>query len=535
VTFDPGRYRPVLVLLAGALAVSAFAPFGAYPVVMLALAYLFHVWRADSPRRALRHGFLFGLGYFGAGVSWVYVSIHHYGQVPAAVALLVAAGLVAFLSLYPALLGYGLKRMYANPGWAGTVFVYPAGWTLSEWLRGWVFTGFPWLTIGSSQTDSPLAGLAPVSGVYGTGFAVAVSAGLLLAVLEKRRRLASLLVLGALWGAAALLGRVEWTQPRGEPLAVALVQGNIAQEQKWRSENLISTLARYTELTLALPDTDLVVWPETAIPAFYDQVEETFIPHLETELRARDMALLTGIPVLEHSSWDYYNAVIAINGARAFYYKQHLVPYGEYLPLRGLIGHTLDALAVPNADFSRGPPAQALLEAAGYPVATSICYEVVFGDQLIRDLPAAALLVNVSNDAWFGRSLAPHQHLQMARLRARETGRPMLRATNTGISAIIDYRGRITARGPQDEEAVITGTVVPRQGPTPYVLMGDSPVVILSVIILLLPWVAGRGQSERDFPQSRRGAGKEAATSTTDDPENRRVGGTAGWAERRLG
>jgi apolipoprotein N-acyltransferase len=321
---------------------------------------------------------------------------------------------------------------------------------------------------------------------------VAVSAGLLLAIVRDRKRYLSAGLLVVLWAGGQLLERVEWTQPRGAALQVALVQGNIAQEDKWAPDNLIATLDRYSGLSFALEDVDVVVWPETAIPAFYHQVEETFIPYLETELHKTGMTLLTGIPVLDRGSWDYYNSVISINGSRAIYNKQHLVPYGEYLPLRNLIGHTLDALAVPNADFTSGTAGQPLLHAAGYPVATSICYEVIFGEQVIRDLPDAALLVNVSNDAWFGGSLAPHQHLEMARMRARETGRPMLRATNTGISAIVDYRGNIIKRSAQDEEVVLTGRVTPRAGATPYVRTGNVPVIVVCMALLLMTWITSR-------------------------------------------
>ena len=220
-----------------------------------------------------------------------------------------------------------------------------------------------------------------------------------------------------------------------------------------------------------------------------------YLAYLETELEKTGATLLTGIPVLEQKK--YYNAVISLGGEQGFYYKQHLVPYGEYLPLRGLIGHALDALAVPNADFSSGTDSQALLQAAGYPVATSICYEVVFGEQVIKALPEAAMLVNVSNDAWFGDSLAPHQHLQMARMRAKETARPLLRATNTGISAIIDHRGRVMQQGPQFEIAVLTGSVVPMQGVTPYVRMGNVPIVILAVTALLVGWIANRRRVQK--------------------------------------
>jgi len=479
------RHGGIIALLAGALGVAAFAPLGWYPLAYLSLAVLFHQWLGDAPREALRHGALYGLGYFGAGVSWVYVSVHTYGHVTPLPAALVTSALVLYLCLFPALLGYGLKRALPDTPPLPLLIAFAAGWIVFEWLRGWLFTGFPWLTVGSSQVDALLAGYAPLAGVYGVGLAAALTAALLVALPRRGTWLPALLVLGVVWAGGFLLDRVEWTEARGAPLKVALVQGNIAQETKWAPENLKHTLTRYMTLTFDLAPTDLVVWPETAIPAFYDQMEDSLIPQLDAELKTTRTVLLTGIPVLDKASWRYYNSVVSLGEAHRFYYKQHLVPFGEYLPLRGLIGNSLDALAVPNADFSSGGESQPLLEVAGNPVATSICYEVVFAEEIRRALPQAALLVNVSNDGWFGASLAPHQHLEMARLRAKETGRPMLRATNTGISALIDHTGRIIARSPQFEEAVVTGDITPRRGATPYVLLGNTPAVILSVLCLL--------------------------------------------------
>jgi len=486
------RYSALLMLFAGAAGVTAFAPFGWFPVATLSLAILFNQWLRDDPRLAFRHGLLFGAGFFGVGVSWVYISIKVYGHVAAPVAILITLGFIAILSLFPALLGFLLVRCYRTLTYAALLVAVPAGWVLSEWLRSWVLSGFPWLIFGTSQIDGPLGGYTPVLGVFGASLAVALSAALLVAIFRGWHRLPVAVLLLSLWGGGQLLDRVAWTEPRGDALQVALVQGNISQDDKWAPENLLSTFTRYSELTFAEQDVDLVIWPETAIPAFYDQVEDNFIAYLETELEKTGATLLTGIPVLERENWEYFNAIISLGGEQAFYYKQHLVPYGEYLPLRWLIGNTLDTLAVPNADFSSGDPSQALLQAAGYPVSSSICYEVVFGEQIIRDLPEAAMLVNISNDAWFGDSLAPHQHLEMARLRARETGRPMLRATNTGISAVIDHQGRIIKQSPQFEIAVLRSAVVPMQGATPYVLLGNMPVVVFSIACLLLCWLVCR-------------------------------------------
>jgi len=488
----PERYSALLVMFAGAAAVTAFAPFGWFPVAALSLAVLFDQWSRDTRKLAFRHGLLFGAGFFGAGISWVFISIKVYGHVATPVAISITAGLIAFLSLYPALLGYFLVRAFRTLTPAVLLVAMPAGWVIAEWLRGWVFSGFPWLTMGSSQIDGPLGAYAPVLGVFGTGWTVALSASLLVILFRGWYRLPGLVLLLLLWGGGYLLNSIQWTEPRGEALQVALVQGNISQDDKWAPDNLLNTFSRYSELTFNETDVDLVVWPETAIPAFYDQVEDNFIAYLETELEKTGISLITGVPVLEKATWEYYNAVISLGGEQAFYYKQHLVPYGEYLPLRWLIGNTLDALAVPNADFSSGGASQPLLQAAGYPVSSSICYEIVFGEQIIRDLPEAAMLVNISNDAWFGNSLAPHQHLEMTRMRAKETGRPMLRATNTGISAVIDHKGRIVEQGPQFEIAVIRSAVVPMQGATPYVLLGNTPVIIFSFVGLLWCWSACR-------------------------------------------
>lgn len=488
-------------LASGAAGVLAFAPVGWYPLAVVALAVLFHGWRADTPRRAFLHGGLFGLGYFGVGVSWVYVSVHTYGHVAAPVSALVAALLILVLSVYPALLGYLLRRYLPEQGWGVLAAAMPAGWLVAEWLRGWLFTGFPWLNIGASQIDGPLAGYLPLIGEYGTGWLVALSAGLLLALLHAQHRIVSLLLLIAMWAGGWLLERVEWAQPRGDAITVHLIQGNIAQEQKWLPENLQGTLGLYAELTFTAQPADLVVWPETAIPAFYHEVDAGYLPDIEARLAQRQSSLLTGIPVLDRDSWAYYNAILALGGEQTLYYKQHLVAFGEYLPLRWLIGDTLDALAVPNADFTPGTPRQPLLRAAGYPVGSSICFEVAFGRLIAATVPEAALLVNVSNDGWFGDSLAPHQHLEIARVRALETGRPLLRATNTGISAIIDHHGVIAARSAQFSQAVVSGRVTPMQGSTPFVRFGNWPVLVLAILSLLAVRVAGQAVSKGERGQ----------------------------------
>ncbi|MFA7387144.1 MAG: apolipoprotein N-acyltransferase [Thiohalobacteraceae bacterium] len=487
---------------AGALVPLAFAPFGYFPLAILALVLLFLLLPGLTPGTAWRVGMLFGLGMFGVGVNWIYISIHYFGHSPLPAAIGVMLLLVLFLSLFPAALAWlcarlGIRGRVSRHESAIWLLFLPAGWTLLEWLRSWLFTGFPWLNIGYTQIDAPLAGYAPLLGVYGVGWLVVLSAGLIAWGLRgaARARWLAPVLLVALWSGGEALQRVQWAQPSGPPLRVSLVQGNIPQDDKWEPDQQRATLEKYLGLTRAewypqdRPKSDLVIWPETAVPAFYHQVEEDFLAPLSAEARRVGSDLLTGIPVLDRDKWEYYNAVIGLGAEEGAYYKHHLVPFGEYLPLRSLFGSLLQVMPLPVADFSSGGLDQPLLEAAGYPVGVSICYEIVFGEEMITQLPQAAFLVNVSNDAWFGESLAPHQHLEMARMRALETGRFLLRATNTGISAIIGPDGKLRERGPQFETLVVRGEIEPRSGATPYVRWGNWPVVIAATLVIALSLV----------------------------------------------
>jgi apolipoprotein N-acyltransferase len=489
-----------LALLGGLLLPFAFAPFDIPLLAVVALVLLFAAWSEATPGQAWRRGFWFGLGQFGVGTSWVYVSMHNYGSA----GVLEAGALTAFFSLfwamYPAFAGWLAARFCGGSFTFKALAAFPAAWVLAEWLRSWFPTGFPWLQIGYSQMDTPLAGLAPVFGVYGVGWAVAVLAGLLLVMPRWTggwRQLAFFATLGMI-GVGASLGQVNWTRPAGEPIRVALLQGNVPQDQKWQPEFQRATLAMYAGLTREHWDAKLVVWPETAVPAFYQQVKDGFIADLAAEARSQGTDLLVGVPYYDAKGDRYYNAVAALGSTPGFYFKRHLVPFGEYVPLRPLLGWVLDILQIPLADFASGDGGQAPLVAAGQPLAASICYEDIFGHESLAALPQAAFLVNVTNDAWFGDSMAPHQHAQMARMRALETGRWMLRATNTGVTAIIDPKGTITARAPLFQKTVLTGTVVPMQGWTPYIVWGDGPIVV-GVMALL----AGLAWRRRSHPKVR--------------------------------
>jgi len=481
---------PIPILL-GALSVFGFAPIYWYPLAILAIAGLFLLLQR-TPAKAFLIGWLFGLGWFGAGVSWVYVSLHDFGMMPAPLAGLATALFAGYLALFPGLAAWLTLRL-AGGETSRWLLAAPAAWALSEWLRGTLFTGFPWQALGYTQVPaSPLAGYAPVLGVYGVSWLAAVSAGAL-ALLALRRRRAWPLVAGlvALWLAGAGLARIDWTEPDGAPVTVSLIQGNVAQDMKFEPAALLATLTRYREMILA-SQAELVITPETALPIFVEYLPTGFLDELAAQARARAAGLLIGVPEREPDG-RYYNSMLALDGiSQQVYRKSHLVPFGEFIPPG--FGWIIEVLHIPLSDFSRGAPGQAPLVLAGQRLAVNICYEDVFGEELIHALPAASLMVNVSNDAWFGDSFAPWQHLQISQMRALETGRWWLRANNTGVTAILDEKGQVRAQLVPFEVGVLTGAAQGRQGLTPYARWGNIAAVLLaSVALVLAAWRWRRG------------------------------------------
>lgn len=474
----------------GAAAVAGYAPFYAFPVTPLALGLLFALWGvAPGAGVAALSGFAFGLGLFGVGVSWIWVSLHVFGGMPAVPAAGATVLFCAVLALFPALVGWLQARVPVSPALRLALLI-PGLWVIVEWLRGWLFTGFPWLAVGYSQVpDSPLAGYAPLAGVYGVGLAVAVTAGLLAtALLAAARRIPAsavswfvLAVAGVgLWLVGLGLKQVEFTRPVTERIAVTLLQGNVSQALKWREDQIAATLQQYLELARKASGT-LVILPETALPLFYHQIPEDYWTELTAGVVSRGGDLLVGVPERpDPAGPTYYNSVVSRGSAPPqVYRKSHLVPFGEFIPPG--FGWVMEVLRIPLSDFSRGDAWQRPLAVAGQRVAVNICYEDAFGEEVIRQLPEATLLVNASNDAWFGDSLALWQHLQMSQARALETGRYMLRATNTGVTAVIDPKGRVVDQAPVHEEAVLEADVQGYGGETPYVRWGNVPALLLAL------------------------------------------------------
>jgi len=480
-----GRGAAALALLAGALVPLAFAPFSLSPIILPALLLIFFQWSELPVRTAALRGYLFGLGMFGVGCSWVFVSMNQFGGMGWLASGALTLLFVAFLALFPALGGYLVGRFrdyFRSP--LGVALWLATVWCGIEMLRGWLFTGFPWLNSGVSQLRWPLSGYAPVFGVYGLGWLLAFSVALLLMAMRQGKKawpLAAGVVV--IWGVGALLQQHSWVESAGEPLRVSVVQGNVAQEEKWLPENRYPTFELYTDLTRQHWDSDLVVWPETAMTAFMHQLEPVMEGFME-EARQHNTAIITGVPVWEFAAQRYYNGVAAFADQTSVYFKRHLVPFGEYIPFHDtFLGEAMAFMDIPMTSFSAGEHGQPPLMAAGVAVGASICFEIAFAEEMIDPLPEAKLLVNLSNDAWFEGSLAPFQHLQMAQQRALESGRWIVRATNTGISAVIDAQGVIRAASPHDQRYVITQQVQPLRGTTPYVRWGNLPVLLLLLVV----------------------------------------------------
>jgi apolipoprotein N-acyltransferase len=492
---NPARWPAIgqlaLAFAAGAATVLAYAPFGLGLLSLLTTALLFHLWRYPArPGLNPWTGYAFGLGLLGFGVFWLRISIAQFGGVTPALAVAATSLFVLLMALYFALAGWVGERLRGRSDGVWLLSTLPAVWILFEWLRGWLLTGFPWLLLGYGQIDLPLGGYAPVFGVFGVGLLLTLSAG----ALNLWRRPVVLVPVLAIWAGGVALPHVEWTRPAGPPIRVSLLQGSIPQAQKWLASMRGPTLDLYLGLTEQVADSRIVIWPETAVPAFASDVEATLLAPLHERMRRQGRDLLLGI-VDGDRDGDYYNAMLSVGiSGRDHYHKRHLVPFGEYLPLDRWTRPVLDFLEIPMSDFSPGADVPPLITLAGQPVGIDICYEDAFPVEIMRALPEATLLINASNDAWFGDSLAPHQHLEIARMRALETGRYLLRATNTGISAVIDPRGRLRATSPQFEQAVLTDDVVPRTGATPFVRWGNGAVLALA-LLMLLPGIVQRSRA----------------------------------------
>jgi len=496
-TADKPRISRLLAFVIGCATTLVFAPAEWSILAPLLTLPLLFVALTVSPKEAAAHFFWFGFGLFLTGTYWIYISVHVFGNAALWIAILLMVGLSLIMACFLWLAGWLMSRLSHGEPWR-LLFVGPAAWVLVEWLRGWILTGFPWLAHGYGQVDSMLAGWAPVLGVYGVSLMMMFgTAAIFVSIMTTgRERLVALPLIFVPWILGGLLGLVEWTEPYGKSIRTTIVQAGVPQDQKWLPSQRQATLDFYRKSTLNVPDSELVVWPEVAIPALQDSVAD-YINIVEKDARRNRQTVLLGI--LERTTErsvdpKIFNSVLMLGAAeRQVYRKRHLVPFGEYFPVPASVREWMKMQNLPHADLSAGRDVQPLLTAAnGAKLAVAVCYEDAYGAEQLYAFPDADIIINVSNDAWFGDSIAPHQHLQIARMRALEVGRYAVRSTNTGISAFIGPGGELLQVGKQFEADILTADIRPHKGSTVYADCGNWPVLILCFLILGVFWIRSR-------------------------------------------
>ena len=493
----PGESRGLMALLsltlvrrglaaaAGALIACSFAPIDWWPLAVLCPAVLMWLWQGTTPREAAWLGFWFNAGTFAAGTYWLYISIRIFGEAPLAVAFLLMVGLIVIMGLYHAAVGYAVTRWLPASGAVRWFLGVPAAWLLIEWWRGWFLSGFSWLSLGYSQTDTWLASFAPVAGVYGISAMLLLSAGGLTGLIcgTPRVRIAGAVLFVLPWLAGFGLQQVEWTRAAGPPVSVAVIQGSISQDQKWLDSNQDNILKLYQQLTEKVLGTQLVVWPESAVP----DLANNQLPYIETlyrETRAHRTGLVFGILRKSDEGDNYFNSVLSLDKTISWYDKNHLVPFAEFFPVPHFVRTWLRLMSLPYEDFTRGGDNQPPLPVAGLNLGATVCYEDAYGSAMLGVLREADALVNVTNDAWFGHSTARYQHFQIARMRALEAGRYLIRAANNGVTGVIGPHGEVVARAPEFEAYTLMSSVTPRTGLTPYARVGNWLIVILATLAL---------------------------------------------------
>lgn len=478
----------------------AYAPFGLWPTALLTISLLLVQLNLQSAKASSQIAFCFGLGWFGSGISWVHVSIDQFGGLPLPISVLLMLLLAGYLALFPALMA--LLNAKLSPSKTFNIALAPPLWLLVEFLRSILLTGFPWLSLGYSQIDSPIAALAPIIGEIGISFYLLVFATLVAAIIVGKQRMLGSSLLAALIGVPLVASQFSSLAVTEKHVNVALIQGNIKQELKWAPEQEWPSMLKYLDLTRQHYDAELIIWPESAVPSI-EPLAQDFLDMANRSAALNNSSIITGIINYNFESKDYFNSLIVLGKQDSSdndgdyyynnpnrYYKHHLLPIGEFVPFQELLRPLAPLFNLPMSSFSRGDFQQTNLVANGLNILPLICFEIAFANQLAANLNADTdLILTVSNDAWFGDSHGPHQHLEIARMRALEFGRPVLRSTNNGITAVIDHQGAIIGEIPQFEEAVLSSTVTLVKGDTLYSRYGHLTNVLLPLIFFAIIWL----------------------------------------------
>jgi len=486
-----------LALFAGALLPLAFAPFGFWPLGILALALLQWLWHHASPLRAWQLGFCFGLSFFGFGVSWVFISIHRYGNAPLPLAAFLTLAFVFILAQFIGWGGYLQRKFFSTSRPIITALTFASLWVFAELARSTVFGGFPWLLLGNSSIDSPLRHYAPLVGVYGLSYLFAFHSSLFASLgsgissrkKHRERTIIIVLLAGSYLGALGL-SHHSFTKSHGQPLSASLIQGNIKPMDKFLFADPINAVWQtYGRLSQNEWSQDLIVWPENAIPLPYDFASaliEAIKEKIQPKLHQAQSTVIIGIPkAINEKNEEHYNTLLTLGDKTEFYFKRQLVPFGEFLPLDRWLRGLVDFFDLPMSNFVSGPDIQPLIHIKHTRLAPFICYEMAYPELVRQSLGNAEMMITLSEDGWFGDSLGPHQHLEIARMRALETGLPIIRATTSGISAFIGSKGEVLSQSPQFTEAVLKGVLYPHTGKTPWTQLG-LPFIISSCFLILL-------------------------------------------------
>jgi len=493
------KHRTWIAAAAGAALALAFAPYDAWPLALLSPALLFLLWEEATPREALRSGFAFGAALFAAGSWWLYVAIHDFGQAPVWLTVILVLAVFAIMGIYYALLGWLVTRIARDAPLLRLLVLLPAAWTLMEWARGLLLSGFPWLQLGYAHSDNWLAALAPVAGIHLVTYATALTAAVLVVLLRgawRERAIAAGLAL-VVWGGAWWLDGRQWTAPAGDAFEIALLQGAIPQDEKWLVEHRGAAIERFRTLHREALGARIIVWPESAIPMLAHEAA-VYLEAIRQESFEQNSDVMIGLLRFDFDTAEIRNGLYSMSAAGdGWYYKRRLVPFGEFFPVPAFVRRWMRLMSLPYYDMTRGDDIQAPLRSGGQRLAATICYEDGYGSDQLDTLAEATLLVNVTNNAWFGDSSAPHQQLQMARFRALEAGRWLMRSTSNGITAVIDSDGAVTARAPQFVPAVLKSTVQPRTGLTPYARVGNWPVLSLSLLLVLVSFAMGMARRKK--------------------------------------
>ena len=463
-------------------------------MVPVSLSLFIYLLSQQPKENGFSTAYAFGFGWFGAGVSWVHVSIADFGGLPLIGSLALMVLLVGYLSLFPAFAGYAVKRFFTPQLWP---LALPFLWLFSEWIRSWFLTGFPWLSLGYSQISGPLSGWMPVIGEFGvTGLLIMLCAALGTQLTNKQYKSSALLAFVVIAGGWNL-NQFDWVSEKAQPVSIAMVQGNIRQELRWVPEQDRPTMEKYWNMTQEHWQNDIIIWPEAAIPKL-EPIARNYLREIDDVAAQHGVGLITGIVNYNFETRDAFNNLLVVgakeNGDTEGHYryfhnnrfaKHHLLPIGEFIPMEDWLRGLAPIFDLPMSSFSRGDYRQQNLIAKGYRLAPAICFEIAFPRQISANLyQDTDLIITVSNDAWFGESHGPAQHLEIAQVRAKEFGLPVLRATNNGITAFVDHRGKIQSRLPQFQAAVLSDQITLTEGFTPYRKFGDWFTWILGLIAI---------------------------------------------------